>query len=307
MNKNTDKYRYKIYGLNIESEIILPELEVLDQGEPIDVNISYGIMPSKIQSYIKKGKRNRYKKREMWFYIDKVANYLITNGDSIIVEPDNNASDIEIKKFILGSCLGMALIQRQTVAIHGGTVVVNNKAIILTGNSGAGKSTLTAAFRLDGYKFLSDDVAATIVDLDNLEDILVCPGYPRQKLCIDAMNNMDYNAGDFTMIDETRNKYSIPTDESFVSNNIPLGAIVEINACACDCVEIEEVDGLDKIDLLMKNIYRIEITTKSGIYDKYLSKCINIAKKVPFYRLKRPIGKLSVKEQIDLINDVGVL
>ena len=118
MNKNTDKYRYKIYGLNIESEIILPELEVLDQGEPIDVNISYGIMPSKIQSYIKKGKRNRYKKREMWFYIDKVANYLITNGDSIIVEPDNNASDIEIKKFILGSCLGMALIQRQTVAIH---------------------------------------------------------------------------------------------------------------------------------------------------------------------------------------------
>ena len=66
-------------------------------------------------------------------------------------------------------------------------------------------------------------------------------------------------------------------------------------------------NGLDKIEMLMKNIYRIEITKKSGIYDKYLRKCIHIAKQVPFYRLKRPIGRLSVKEQIDIIKSIGVV
>ena len=60
-------------------------------------------------------------------------------------------------------------------------------------------------------------------------------------------------------------------------------------------------------NLLEKNIYRIEITKKSGIYDKYLRKCIHIAKQVPFYRLKRPIGRLSVKEQIDIIKSIGVV
>lgn len=307
MKENKKIYRYKIYGLNIESEIILPELEKIGIYETIDVKISYGIMPDKIQNYINKGKKTKYKKREMWFYIKGVAKYLITNGCNIIVEPDKDASYIEIKKFILGSCLGMALIQRETVAIHGGTVVINDKAVVLTGDSGAGKSTLTAAFRMANYKFMSDDVAATIIDLDKSDNVLVCPGYPRQKLCIDAMNSMNYNADDFTMIDEVRNKYSIPTIESFISNDMQLCAIVEISAEDCEFVEITEVKGLDKMDMLMKNIYRIEITRKSGIYDKYLKKCMYIAKHIPFYKLKRPNGKLSVKEQIDLIKGIGVL
>lgn len=307
MDEKKMEYRYKVYGLNVESDIFLPELQILDNSEHIDVKLCFGSMPEKVQNYIKKGKKYRYKKREMWFYIDGVAKYMITNANAIIVEPEEDASDIEIKKFILGSCLGMILLQRYTVAIHGGTVVINDKAIVLTGDSGAGKSTLTAAFRIAGYKFMSDDVAATKIDLDKLNYPLVCPGYPRQKLCIDAMDSMNYDIDNFTKIDEVRNKYSIPTHDSFISKNIPLGAIIELTAEHCDSVEIEEVNGLDKIEMLMKNIYRIEITKKSGIYDKYFKKCMHIAKQVPFYRLKRPIGKLSVKEQIDTIKNIGVV
>lgn len=35
------------------------------------------------------------------------------------------------------------LIQRNIVAIHGGSVLIDDKAIICTGDTGAGKSTLT--------------------------------------------------------------------------------------------------------------------------------------------------------------------
>lgn len=307
MIEDNKKYKYKVYGLKIESDLILPELERLDESDNVDVIISCGSMPIKISESIKNGKKYKYKKKEMWFYIEGVAKYLVSNGNSIIVEIDANASSVEVKKFILGSCLGMTLLQRYTVAIHGGTVVVDDKAIVLTGDSGAGKSTLTAAFRIAGYKFMSDDVAATIVDLDNLQNPLICPGYPRQKLCIDVMNSMNYEVDNFIKIDQVRNKYSVPTNESFIPNNMQLGAIVEIQAGDYDCVKLEEVNGIEKIDMLMKNIYRIEITKKSGIYDKYLKKCIHIAKQIPFYKLKRPKGKLTVNEQIDLIKNIGVV
>ena len=70
------------------------------------------------------------------------------------------------------------MIQRDIVAIHGGTIVIDNKAIILTGNRGAGKSTLTTGLRLKGYPFISDDVAAIEIK-DSIP--MVKHGFPYQK------------------------------------------------------------------------------------------------------------------------------
>ncbi len=41
MKENVVKHRYKVYGLNIESEIMLPELEILDNYEEIDIYIQW--------------------------------------------------------------------------------------------------------------------------------------------------------------------------------------------------------------------------------------------------------------------------
>ena len=52
------------------------------------------------------------------------------------------------------------MIQRDIVAIHGGTIVIDNKAIILTGNRGAGKSTLS--------RKLSDKLNIPVYHLDKI-------------------------------------------------------------------------------------------------------------------------------------------
>ena len=154
-------YSYNVYGLNVQSEIEFPELlsSNCKEYKYTDVNISYGRLSKEIAEEIEMGKLCSLNKETMWFYINDVAKYYIHSGNIIIVEPFNNADNHDVKAFLLGSAFGMLLIQKNIVAIHGGTIVVDGQAIIITGEQGAGKSTLTSALREKGYFFMADDVS----------------------------------------------------------------------------------------------------------------------------------------------------
>jgi hypothetical protein len=304
MMKVKKKYNYKVYGLNIESEIVLPELLTKDYKEGVcaDVAISYGSMPKDISTEIEEGKLFKFKKEKMWFLIKNVAKYYILNGDTIIVEPYNNANSHDVKAFLLGSAFGMLFIQRHTIAIHGGTVVVGGRAIVITGEQGAGKSTLTSALREKGYFFMADDVSVIGKRKDTKH--VIHPGYPQQKLCRDAMEKMGYNIEAFKRIDEGRDKYAIPVHKSFIKESMPMGALFEIAIGESPHVEIEEITGIEKLKLLLKNIYRVEVTQYLGGNPEYFKKCLELAKTVPFFKIKRPKEKFSVEEQIGVIEKV---
>ena len=137
----------------------------------------------------------------------------------------DNSNNEMINIFLMCSCLGFIMIQRNKLAIHGSAVVVNNKAIVLTGGRGAGKSTLSTALRLKGYKFLADDVAAiTLGDKINIEY-----GFPYQKLCEDTAINLGYDVNEYiSFISNTEEKYIVPAYDEFVYKAKELGAIFEI-------------------------------------------------------------------------------
>ena len=80
-----------------------------------------------------------YEKNEIWFHVRNVASYYIKNGNEVIVEPWKGANGQEINLYLMCSCLGFIMLQREKVAIHGGVMKINDKAIIITGNRGAGK------------------------------------------------------------------------------------------------------------------------------------------------------------------------
>ena len=54
------------------------------------------------------------------------------------------------------------------VAIHGGVIEIDNKAVIFTGDRGAGKSTLTTALREKGYKFICDFVGGETKEINRI-------------------------------------------------------------------------------------------------------------------------------------------
>jgi hypothetical protein len=302
-DKSLLRLTYKIYGLKIKSEILLPELSAISEQEcgHIDATISYGKVPKELKSPIFKNKFFQISKSEFYFHIIGVAHYYVTNGNSIVIEPDAECDQEEVKAFLLGSSLGMMLIQRNIVALHGGTVVVDGKGIIITGHCGAGKSTLTSAFIKSGYPFLADDVSALGNNAEG--SIIIHPTFPQQKLCKDAMEKMDYDTNKFSIVDIDREKYAIPLDKSFISSPVPLWAIYEINIGTSGNVEISEVLGSDKIKILLKSIYRIEISRQIGFESQYFKYCMNIAKNIPIFKISRPKDVFSVKEQMELIKN----
>ncbi|MEQ8156858.1 MAG: hypothetical protein ABRQ25_18610 [Clostridiaceae bacterium] len=103
------------------------------------------------------------------------------------------------------------------------------------------------------------------------------------------------------MIDDDREKYIIPAKESFVDTPTSIGAIIELSIGEGEKVEISEVLGSKKLISLMRNIYRIEVTNFSGLGREYFKKCLEVAKNIPIYKIKRPKGRRTVEEQISII------
>lgn len=191
------------------------------------------------------------------------------------------------------------MIQRNMVAIHGGTIVVNNKAIILTGDRGSGKSTLITALRLKGYKFMSDDISSIYMG----DTPMIHYGFPYQKLCEDVMDNFDYKKDNYISLHGGEEiKYSIPVLESFVWKNMPLSVIVEISEGNVDAVRIQEIKGGEKINKIIENIYRNEYFDYIGGMDSiYFKKCLEIAQKIKFYKMIRPKYKFTVDNQVEVL------
>ncbi|MDU2673344.1 MAG: hypothetical protein E7C49_15165 [Clostridium sp.] len=301
--KYNKKYHYTVYGLNIESDIEIKEF-MINKNESNDIKFVLGEVPEKVNRQISNGRRAKYSKTKVWFHIENIATYYITNGDTVMVEPCENADMQLFKVYLMCSCLGFIMLQRDQVAIHGGTVVIDGKGVIFTGNRGAGKSTLTTALRHKGYPFISDDVAATYFD----KVPYIYPGFPYQKLCDDVMEPMGYDKEEHTSFSgDGKVKYMVPAYDSFYDESIQLSAICQLTVGDVSEVTIEEVTGHEKLDKIIKNIYREEfIDYMGGISPIYFKKCLDIAKHIKFYKITRPKEGFTVNEQIKLIEEVFI-
>ena len=241
---------YYVYGLNIKSEIEIQEFEKVDRIENKDiVTIRYSKMQKQIKDKISDGCNVQLFKHKIWFHINNIATYCITNGNSIEVEVCENTDMQLMKVYIMCSCLGFIMLQRDMVAIHGAVIEIDNKAVIFTGDKGAGKSTLSTALRERGYRFISDDVASTKFD----KVPYVMPGFPYQKLCKSAMDNFSYEKDKYiSFMSDDEIKYIVPAKDKFVYEDRELTAIVKLSVGNVEEVTIEELRGGEKLNNIIE-------------------------------------------------------
>lgn len=291
---------YYVYGLNIKSEIEIEEFVKLDEVNNEDiVHVLYSKMDDEIKEEISRGKSIGLSENRIWFHIKNIATYCVTNGNKIEVELEDNTDMQLMKIFVTCSCLGFIMLQRNMVAIHGGVIEMDNKAVIFTGDRGAGKSTLTTALREKGYKFISDDVAGIKIE----KVPYVMPGFPYQKLCESAMNKFGYDKKASTsFMSDKEIKYIVPALDEFVYEERELVGIVKLTVGDVEKVTIEELRGSEKLNNIIENIYRGEYIKHLGKMDPiYFKQCVNIAKNIRFFKITRPANKFTVDEQIELI------
>lgn len=273
-------FRYRLFGMSVESAIRLPELDGLPPpkgSEPPEIRIALG-QPAGPDAYY-------------LLDIPDIAQYWVGGGRWIHVEARSGASDREVRLFLLGSALGIALHQRGILPLHANAIAVDGRAVAFMGRSGAGKSTLAAWFHDQGYRVLADDICVVKIEQGRP---MAYPGLPRLRLWEDALLASGRDPGDHqrsfhTPADERR-KFDVPINSDAVAANaLPLAALFVLEEGPK--LRIESVTGAGTVEAISANTYRGGMIGRVGDFASHLDVVVSIARSVPTFRLARPIDR----------------
>lgn len=290
-------YHYHTFGLNIQSEIALPELLTTAATVISDVQIKIGKTPTTLPNCLKRGVTYEVAEQQFLLDLKDIARFYVSNGDSIIIEPKAGSVEGDIRLFLLGSCLGAILHQRKTLALHASAIVHDGKAVLFTGISGAGKSTTANAFRLCGHKILTDDICP-IQFIDGKPYAL--SGYPQSKLWEDSLEQMKIQYDHLQHIRSGIHKRRIPIIDAFVKEPTEIKALYILNTHNKDVVESFEVDNANKFRLIKNMTYRRYLLKDMGVQSCHFMNVSQLATYIHIKRIVRP-RKFSITEVVNTI------
>ncbi|KAB8133657.1 aldolase [Gracilibacillus oryzae] len=299
MNERAGKRFYHAFGLYIESDVDLPELSVV-QG-PVDrIDVSIEVKEMDVWNEFGETKSHFVvKEQRTLFHVPDTAIYLIENGRKITISPLDETKQDSIRLYLLGSCMGVLLMQRRTIPLHGSAIEIDGKAYAIVGDSGAGKSTLASAFMEKGYRLLSDDIVPITFSHDNQP--IVVPSYPHQKLWLETLDHFGTDRSKLKPIIFREMKFAVPVTDKFSQDPLPLAGVFELSKTEEDQIMIHPVVQLAQFYLLYKHTYRHFLIQRAGLMDWHFQTVTKISNKIDIFQIQRPISRFTAEELMDVI------
>lgn len=298
MRLTINKYTYKAFGLNLSSEIQLPELGIHHE-EQIDIEIKLTDLKSISATLDMIPLRYLARERDFFFKVPGAAIFCVRNGNEILVSPLEDYDLDELRLYILGTCMGAILFQRNILPLHGSAVSINDKVYAVIGDSGAGKSTLATSLVKKGYQLLTDDVIAVTLSTENQP--IITPSYPQQKLWEESLHRFGMSNSSFKPIYKRQKKFAVPVKSMFLDQKVPLAGIFELVKSKDEKVFVKEIQNLERFHTLLRHTYRNFLLKDFGLMDWHLKMCSNFVNKIKMYQIQRPEDGFSVDEITDQI------
>jgi hypothetical protein len=288
-------FSYCAYGLNICSDLPLPELLCHDLSTaPVpDAFVRLGKVKLRPREERPRGGCFHVTPDEAYFFWEEFGTYLVRGGREIIVEPAVRAREGTPRQVILGVALGVLLHQRGLLTLHASAVAVDGGAVAFAGGKRMGKSTRAAALHARGYPIVADDVVA--VSLSNTEEPMVLPGFPHLKLWPDAAAILGDGPGDWAGVHPAVEKRTRPALRGFSKGALPLRCIYILTDGTHQGVEPLYSQGI--FLELVRHSYALRFVGSVGASVEHFRQSVRLAKAVPFYYLNRP---LALPEMLDL-------
>lgn len=292
-------YEYKAYGLNIHSEIFLPELAVLKSEHP-DLIIRNGTFDIYEGKTVVEGDYFRTTDQAIYRFWDDVGEFKIINGNEIIINPIPQINDLVLRSFILGTVMASLLYQRGLFVLHCSAVNIDNQVIAFLGNKGYGKSTTAMTFYREGYPIVADDYVA--IDMENKVP-MIQPGFPSLRLSYISREYGNFNPEKIYYNDYEIDKIHVPAVNSFSFKPIPLKKLYVLQRETK--LNISNFKGQDAIMKLVENTFGISRFKKSD-YPEHLKQCASLLNQVDISLLEVPESLEELYKVVRLIKkDIG--
>lgn len=300
MNKSS-AYRYFAFGLEIESQFPVPELLTGNTELPSNVSIEYASVPDSLIAPVFSGVRFQGSANEFLLKVDHVAKYLVKNGNTIQIEPYPQATEKDIRLFLMGSALGALIHQRGLLPFHGSSVIIHNKVVVFSGISGAGKSTLAASFVKKGFPLITDDVC--VISLDNETKPMVHPGYPQMKLWADSLEKIGEQNENLSRVRDGIKKFSLPVRPHFHQKPELLSGVYIISTKNTEGFSIETIKGIEKFNILKNNTYRLNFIKGTGTTSSHFKHIEAMARQCFVKKIERPSKGFHLEDLRNLIEN----
>jgi hypothetical protein len=289
---------FKAYGLTISSCIHCPEL-LPGVGAP-QVSVVYGDVPGKLSGTKSNGVRYQAAPGQLLLEVDRVGRFQVRNGNEIVIERHPEASDDDVRLFLLGSAFGALLHQRGLVVLHGSTIKVGDACVVFLGRCGAGKSTLATLLRQRGYPCLGDDVCAISIGEDGVP--FAAPAYPQAKLWVDTLQHLGIDATSLRRIRPSREKRALPLDCVCGEDRLPVKRLYVLSPDkAKQELLLGAVKGAPKCRVLRDYTYRVEYLQGLNLALDHFKQVAHLASRLPIIRVNRPSEQFGPDQLADAI------
>ena len=288
---------YSAYGLTIQSEIELPELNATLSTD-VDTWIRFGPIrdsPLQIQN-ISHCYQNT--DRGMYLYWQGVGTFLIQDGKDVWIDKETDLDEDRLRLFILGAVMGVILHQRGFLVLHASAVAIQGEAVVFIGHKRWGKSTMAATLHARGHSLIADDVVA--LDIQDHHPVQVQPAFPQIKLWPDAVTSIGKQPEELPRLGAQLEKRNHLLSSGFMADILPLKHIYVLGQG--DEMAIVPLSVQETIQYLLQNSYVTrfgqELLQERGA--THFQQLTMLAQKVPLFRLLRPAV-------LELLPDVATL
>ncbi len=290
-------YRYKIYGVIIESEFefnLLLSADTTDSSLEV-ITVKERDINSEVKRYLEKhgALEKHYEIGLTKSVMENIGGFYLIQDGQIIIERKHGYSHEDITPWILGYCLSMALLQKGILTIHCSAIATDNGTVLISGTPGAGKSSLAGKLLKHGYKLMADDVAA----IRFVEGkCLVYPAFPFQKLCSNEVEKHKLDKDTLIYIDEDKDKYLVPVTDIFESHPRKLKSFFYIVKAPVCSLTIRKLSGFECFMSVKENLFLHRLTGKWETTPEVITQCMKTASMCDVYLITRPKNTDTLEE-----------